>query len=112
MTAAQGGVVKVVGADPAWKGWVTIEHQNSRGARYTTVYWHLSKVSVKAGQTVKRGQQIGTVADLGGNTHLHFGVRDAAYSNTSNRGGLPVTACTDYPAWPESFKDPKRYLPQ
>lgn len=105
--AAEDGVVKVVGSDPTWKGWVTIEHRLG-GTVFTTVYWHITP-SVRAGQEVTRGQQIGTVADMGSNTHLHFGVRHAPYSNVSNRGALPKTRdCgPDRPQFPEKFVDPK-----
>jgi murein DD-endopeptidase MepM/ murein hydrolase activator NlpD len=103
--AGEAGKVVVVGSDPTWKGWVTIEH--SSGGKFTTVYWHISP-SVKTGQAVSRGQKIGVVADMGSNTHLHFGVRDAAYSNTANRGALPRNkACgTSDPQFPERFKNP------
>jgi murein DD-endopeptidase MepM/ murein hydrolase activator NlpD len=105
--AAEDGVVKVVGFNPTWKGWVTIQHELG-GTVFTTVYWHINP-SVQTGQKVMRGQQIGTVADMGNNTHLHFGVRHAPYSNISNHGALPKTkACgDDHPRFPENFVDPK-----
>ena len=105
--AAEDGTVKWVGSDPTWKGWVTIEHSVG-GAVFTTVYWHINP-SVKKGQTVTRGQQIGTVADMVG-AHLHFGVRLGRYDNTSDRGALPRTKdCSDGPKFPEKFVKPQNY---
>lgn len=53
-----------------------------------------------------KGQVIGKIADLGNNTHFHFGVRKASYSNVANAGGLPQTNCGGYPAFPEYFINP------
>lgn len=47
------------------------------GYNYTTRYAHLSKILVKKGQMVKRGDQIGLVGNTGKSTgpHLHYEVR-------------------------------------
>lgn len=52
---------------------VQIEH----GKSLTTVYMHLSSMSVKEGQTVKAGEKIGEVGTTGNSTgpHLHFETR-------------------------------------
>jgi murein DD-endopeptidase MepM/ murein hydrolase activator NlpD len=111
VTAAEAGTVIIVQEAPQWKWWITIEHQDAKRNKYTTVYWHLDKPPVKPGQGVKRGQQIAQVADMGKNTHLHFGVRNAVYSNTANRGALPAKVCTGFPAFSESFQSPLGFLP-
>lgn len=48
----------------------------SHGYGYKTLYAHLSKVSVKKGQSIKRGEVIGLVGNTGTSTapHLHYEV--------------------------------------
>ncbi len=72
---------------------VVIEARNSRGygrmvvirhgTEYTTLYAHLDRLRVREGQSVQRGQVIGTAGDSGVATgvHLHFEIR---------RDGRPV----------------------
>jgi hypothetical protein len=45
-------------------------------------YWHVVEPSVSFGQIVYRGDVIGKVADLGGNSHLHWEIR--TWSDGSN----------------------------
>ncbi len=49
----------------------------SHGYNYITRYGHLSKIDVKPGQSVKRGEKIGEVGSTGKSTgpHLHYEVR-------------------------------------
>lgn len=103
--AAEAGVVKVAQTDAQWGGWVTIEHTPSGESPFTTVYWHVIP-NVSVNQSVSEGQWIGNIADLGDDTHFHFGVRTGSYSNTSNRGGLPQSACGGDPAYQENFINP------
>ena len=51
----------------------------SHGAGLFTVYFHLSRMDVRAGDAVRRGQAIGRVGKTGRVTgpHLHFGVKVA-----------------------------------
>jgi murein DD-endopeptidase MepM/ murein hydrolase activator NlpD len=108
--AAADGIVKAAFTVSDWKGCVTIEHsysQNSEIRKYTTSYWHID-YSVGVGTVVKKGQQIGKVADLGSNSHLHFGLRTAPYSNVANRGALPRAKSDgpDDPVFTEWFRRP------
>jgi murein DD-endopeptidase MepM/ murein hydrolase activator NlpD len=70
--AAAGGVVVVSEWHPGFGNMVEIEHGNELVTRYA----HASKVLVKAGDLVKRGQKIAEVGSTGRSTgpHLHFEV--------------------------------------
>jgi murein DD-endopeptidase MepM/ murein hydrolase activator NlpD len=54
--------------------YIAIVHTSSTGDKYTSLYLHLSKVSVKVGDKVRRGQQIGISGNTGHSTgpHLHL----------------------------------------
>ncbi len=70
---------RVIIARYGWNGgygnYIVIQHPNGT----KTLYAHHSKLLVKAGQKVKKGQQIGKVGSTGHSTgpHLHFEVRGA-----------------------------------
>ncbi|MBP5612106.1 MAG: M23 family metallopeptidase, partial [Bacteroidales bacterium] len=51
---------------------IVVDHGNG----YLTHYAHLSRIIVRVGQTVKRGQVIGLVGNTGGTSgpHLHYEV--------------------------------------
>ena len=72
VTAAGSGTVTI--EHPSWAGnLVRIDH----GGGVETLYAHLSRVDVADGQTVRPGDPVGLVGDLGNTTgpHLHFEVR-------------------------------------
>jgi len=71
--AADGGVVSFTGVESGYGKLVKIRH----GIKYTTYYGHCSKILVKKGQKVYKGQKIALVGMTGRTTgpHLHFEIR-------------------------------------
>ncbi len=70
--AAAGGVVVSTALHPAYGNLVELDHGNGLQTRYA----HVSKVLVKTGDLVKRGQLLALVGNTGRSTgpHLHFEV--------------------------------------
>lgn len=70
--ASADGVVKRVGTASDYGKMVVIDH----GYGYQTVYGHNSKIFVKVGQRVRRGDRIAAVGNTGRSTgpHLHYEV--------------------------------------
>ena len=70
--AAAGGVVVAQEYHPAYGNMVEIDHGNDLLTRYA----HASKVTIKKGDLIKRGQKIAEVGSTGRSTgsHLHFEV--------------------------------------
>lgn len=70
--AAADGTVVIAGWSDSAGNWVVINHGNG----LVTKYMHHSAISVSAGQTVSKGQQIGYVGNTGNSfgAHLHFQV--------------------------------------
>lgn len=69
-----GGKVTEVGYDENGYGnYVVVDHGNG----YTSLYGHLQKATVKQGETVSAGQQVGVIGSTGSSTapHLHLRVR-------------------------------------
>jgi len=64
------GIVVKSGWNGGYGNYIKVKHGNG----YETVYGHLSKVSVKKGQKVKKGDVIGKVGSTGRSTgaHLHY----------------------------------------
>ena len=74
--AADDGIVVLVGSGPYGYGnYVVLGHQGG----LTTLYGHLSKALVKAGDVVSQGQLVGLEGSTGNSTgpHLHFELRIA-----------------------------------
>ena len=66
------GIVVETGYHSSMGTYVYVQHGNN----YFTQYMHLAKYTVSVGQTVSRGQQVGTMGNSGFSTgtHLHLGV--------------------------------------
>ncbi|OFZ69322.1 MAG: peptidase M23 [Betaproteobacteria bacterium RBG_16_56_24] len=71
--ASAGGVVAYAGLHPQYGNMVEVDHGNDIVTRYA----HASKLLVKVGQVVRRGEKIAEVGTTGRSTgnHLHFEVR-------------------------------------
>lgn len=108
VAAAHDGVVKKIftGNHSQWADAIVVE---SSDGQFTTVYWHVIKYgNLAVNDTVTKGQKIATIANLGGDTHFHLGIRLAPYSDPeSYAGALPVADGCGYPAFPEKFIDPE-----
>lgn len=81
--AAAAGVVFNVERHPQYGNMVEIDH----GGELTTRYAHASKVFVKQGDLVRRGQKVAEVGTTGRSTgpHLHFEVRVRGVAQNPNR---------------------------
>lgn len=68
--ASDTGVVTFAGTRNGMGKTVIIDHKNG----YKTVYGHLSKIQVKKGQIVEKGEKLGVMGSTGNSTgiHLHF----------------------------------------
>lgn len=81
--ASAGGVVITAERHPQYGNLIEIDHGNEFSSRYA----HLSKIDVKRGQIVKRGQGIGASGNTGRSTgpHLHFEVRFKGLAQNPSR---------------------------
>lgn len=73
VNAADGGVVTWAGARGSYGNLVIIDH----GAGFVSYYGHLSKIYVKVGAKVYKGQKIAASGNTGRSTgpHVHFEIR-------------------------------------
>ncbi|MBS3949384.1 MAG: M23 family metallopeptidase [Peptococcaceae bacterium] len=71
--ATANGVVRMANYNGGYGNVIFVDH----GYGFSTVYAHLSKLNVKVGQQVIKGQLIGLVGNTGASTgpHLHYEVR-------------------------------------
>jgi murein DD-endopeptidase MepM/ murein hydrolase activator NlpD len=76
--ASGGAVVRQQGEDPEYGFFVLLEHLDG----YQTMYGHLSRILVTAGDSVALGQVIGLSGNTGRSTapHLHFEIRQRGSS--------------------------------
>lgn len=78
--AADNGVIEFAGTKNGLGRCIIINHKNG----FKTTYAHLSKVNVKEGQIVERGESIGVMGNTGHSfgTHLHFEIhKDGSIQN-------------------------------
>jgi len=83
VVASAGGVVLTAEYHPQYGKMIVVDHGND----FSSVYAHLSKISIKVGQIIKRGQLIGASGNTGRSTgpHLHFEVRFRGVAQNPDR---------------------------
>ena len=99
----------------AWGKWVVVEHTNG----LTSLYAHLSSISVTVGQEVSSGQTIALSGNTGFSTgpHLHFtlyasqGVKIGRYGDFKSGGGCAASGASGPFADLDAYLDPMDYLP-
>ncbi len=71
--AAADGTVTGAGFTSGYGNYVIIEHEDG----YSTLYAHMEEILTEEGETVQKGDEIGTVGSTGNSTgpHLHFELR-------------------------------------
>ncbi|MFY3790279.1 murein hydrolase activator EnvC family protein [Ureibacillus sp. MALMAid1270] len=81
IVAASDGVVSYAAPLSTYGNAVILTH-SINGKIYTTVYAHMSSISVRAGQTVSKGQEIGKMGATGRVTgpHLHFELHNGTWA--------------------------------
>lgn len=91
-----------------WGNYIKIKHPNVGDGKYETLYAHLEKgsITLKVGDNVSAGQEIGTMGTTGFSTgiHLHFEL----WYNGSRIDNYPYFAWKDatyQPGW-ENYKGP------
>ncbi|TKD11862.1 M23 family metallopeptidase [Polyangium fumosum] len=94
---------------------ILIQHPMPNGTSVCSFYGHLATRTVSPGQTVKRGDQIGTVLDQGSNSHLHYfiapkslcdkiaGLNGGGACGYDGSGGVPGLGHADLANAPESY---------
>ncbi|MEM0996051.1 MAG: M23 family metallopeptidase [Bacteroidota bacterium] len=103
--AATGVVAFAEDLRGGWGNVIRVEHNLGTVARpqlVETLYGHLDTIWVKAGDTVQRGQQIGTIGNAHGAywAHLHFELRDSVDGEIG--GG--------YAGETTGFRDPSAFI--
>lgn len=90
LKAAGSGVVSLGKRMGGYGNVIMITHIVN-GQQLTTVYAHLSKISVSPGQTVQQGQVIGATGNTGDSTgpHLHFEVHKGSWNGSRSNSTNP-----------------------
>lgn len=102
VSAVQNGVVESAGWDGGYGNRAVIRHADTQdqGRVITSVYAHLSSISVRPGQIVAKGDTIGLSGSTGLSTgpHLHFEIRlgDVPVKATQfvNSNGFTTISCS------------------
>ena len=93
----------------AYGKWIMVKHANG----LSTLYAHLSLISISTGQTVSTGDVIGYSGNTGATTgpHLHFGVYATEGVRITNLSSSSYCSGVLYPlADPTAYLNPLSYL--
>lgn len=95
--ASAGGVVLSAGVKGTYGNAVMITHYIN-GQIYTTVYAHMSSISVSSNQTVSQGQVIGYMGSTGNSTgqHLHFELHRGEWNGSRTNAINPASMVPIY----------------
>ena len=119
---AGGTTVKAVGNgivdwyDSSYSNWpgriVIMRHTLSSGSTIYSLYGHLAAVYVSAGQSVQKGDSIGTILDQQGNSHLHWEMRSLSEGPYPCSGTRHEGRGYTYPQLPDQlgFYDPSNFV--
>ena len=108
-----GTVKSIVDGGSQWAKAIVIEHTKPDNTRFTSAYWHVNPY-VAVGVWINKGDLIADTADLGNNSHFHFGLGSGSFyvnangKNVSGVGALPQSDCDSWPAFPSVFVDPEK----
>lgn len=104
--AVADGVVMAIGTQTGWGGYIVIGHE---GNAWTTGYLHSKiKSTLKVGDGVLKGDQIGVLEALTTGPHLHFNVHGAPFGAVSSKGALPKSGGSGSdPNFAGGFIDPE-----
>ena len=85
---------------------VIIEHSLTNGETWYSMYGHVY-AGVAVGQSVSRRQQIATIYDQGGNSHLHFEIRNFYIKDEVNGANSACGNHRNYPPGPGYWPLPR-----
>ena len=89
IVATRAGYVTVAARNSAAGNYVALSH----GDGYGSIYMHMTRYIVSAGQYVQQGQVLGYMGDTGGSNgvHLHFGIsKNYVYVNPAEYINFPL----------------------
>lgn len=91
VVSAADGVVSYASTFSTYGNAVMVTHSID-GQTYTSLYAHLNSINVSVGQTVSKGQQIGTLGNTGNSTgpHLHFEIHVGGWNGMSANSVNPL----------------------
>lgn len=96
VVASAAGLVTLARVNGGFGNCVYIKHVIN-GKIYETVYAHLKTITVKVGETVRQGQQVGLKGTTGNSTgvHLHFEICVGRWNNKYTTNVNPMHYITD-----------------